>query len=115
MTCCLVVLIYMNSISISDLKINPSKAIDFATDFPLAIQNRNKVKAYLLGKDLYEKMVSYIENMIDKEYLFHFDALSHYKKYTELFDIDSVPEAERKEAAQQVANWVLDSLNKEGI
>ena len=67
MTCCLVVLIYMNSISISDLKINPSKAIDFATDFPLAIQNRNKVKAYLLGKDLYEKMVSYIENMIDKE------------------------------------------------
>lgn len=57
----------MDTISISDLKTNPSKAINFATDFPLAIQNRNKVKAYLLGKDLYEKIVSYIENMVDKK------------------------------------------------
>lgn len=57
----------MDTISISDLKTNPSKAIDFAADFPVAIENRNKVKAYLLGKDLYEKIVSYIENMIDKK------------------------------------------------
>ena len=57
----------MNSISISDLKSNPSKAIDFASDFPVAIENRNKVKAYLLGKDLYEKIVDFIENMIDKK------------------------------------------------
>lgn len=57
----------MNSISISDLKVNPSKAIDNASDFPLAIQNRNEVKAYLIGKELYEKIASYIENMIDKQ------------------------------------------------
>ena len=57
----------MDTVSISDLKINPSKAIDFATDFPVAIENRNKVKAYLLGKDLYEKIVSYIENTIDRK------------------------------------------------
>ena len=57
----------MDTISISDLKTNPTKAIDFAADFPLAIQNRNKVKAYLLGKDLYEKIVAYIENVIDKK------------------------------------------------
>ena len=57
----------MNSISISDLKSNPSKAIDFASDFPVAIENRNKVKAYLLGKDLYEKIDDFIENMIDKK------------------------------------------------
>ncbi|MBI4226552.1 type II toxin-antitoxin system Phd/YefM family antitoxin [Candidatus Roizmanbacteria bacterium] len=57
----------MDTISISDLKTNPSKAIDFAADFPVAIENRNKVKAYLLGKDLYEKIVSYIENVVDKK------------------------------------------------
>lgn len=57
----------MNTISISDLKTNPSKAIGFASDYPLAIENRNKVKAYLVGKDLYEKIVSYIENTIDKK------------------------------------------------
>jgi len=57
----------MNTISISDLKTNPSKAIDFATDYPIAIENRNKIKAYLLGKDLYEKIASYIEDMIDKK------------------------------------------------
>ena len=57
----------MNTISISDLKINPSKAISFASDYPIAIENRNKIKAYLLGKDLYEKLVSYVEQMIDKQ------------------------------------------------
>jgi len=57
----------MNNISISDLKTNPSKAIQFASDYPVAIENRNKIKAYLLGKDLYEKIVSYIEDVIDKK------------------------------------------------
>jgi len=55
----------MNTISISQLKINPSKAIDAALDYPLAVKNRNKVKAYLLGKELYEKIVSYIEGLVD--------------------------------------------------
>ena len=57
----------MNTISISQLKINPSKAILNATDFPLAVENRNKIEAYLLGKDLYEKIVSFMEDSIDKK------------------------------------------------
>ncbi len=57
----------MNSISVTQLKINPSKAISKALDFPVAVENRNKVKAYLIGKDLYEKIVSYIEDFIDKK------------------------------------------------
>ena len=57
----------MNTISISQLKINPSNAIRQALDFPMAIQNRNKIEAYLIGKDLYEKIVSYIEDFIDKK------------------------------------------------
>jgi hypothetical protein len=56
----------MNSISISQLKINPSKAIEEALYYPLAVENRNKVEGYLLGKDLYEKIVSYIEDNIDR-------------------------------------------------
>jgi len=59
----------MDNISISKLKINPAAAINKASDFPLAIESRNKVKAYLLGKDLYEKNTSYIENYIDASYV----------------------------------------------
>ncbi len=54
-----------------------------------------------------------LENLIEKDRLIQFDALSHYKKYTDLFDIDSVPEAEREEVAKDVADWVLASLEKE--
>ncbi len=39
-----------------------------------------------------------------------FDALSHYKKYTDLFDIDEVPEEERMKVACDVADWVIESL-----
>jgi len=52
-----------------------------------------------------------IENIIDKEKLIQFDALSHYKKYTDIFDYDDVPEEERKEVAQSVSNWIMESLN----
>ena len=51
--------------SISKLKANPSKAISEALEYPVAIENRNEVQAYLLGKDLYESLVSYIENLVD--------------------------------------------------
>lgn len=57
----------MNSISISQLKINPSKAIKEAVDFPVAVENRNKVEAYLVGRELYEKIVSYIEDFVDRK------------------------------------------------
>jgi uncharacterized metal-binding protein len=48
-----------------------------------------------------------IENLIGKEKLVQFDALSVYKKYTDVFDIDDVPENQRQEAARQVADSVL--------
>ena len=52
-----------------------------------------------------------LENIIDNEKLLQFDALSHYRRYTDIFDYDDVPEAERKEVAQSVAAWVLESLD----
>jgi hypothetical protein len=41
-----------------------------------------------------------------------FDALSVYKKYTDIMDIDAVPEEERKGLARQVADKVLSDLKK---
>lgn len=56
----------MSDISISQLKTHPSKALREAVEYPVAIKKRNEVKAYLIGKDLYEKIVSYIEDYIDR-------------------------------------------------
>jgi len=55
----------MNTISVSQLKTHPSKAIDYALDYPLAIKKRNQVKAYLIGKGLYEKIISLLEDHLD--------------------------------------------------
>lgn len=48
-----------------------------------------------------------LENLLDKTCLVQFNALSVYKKYTDVFDIDGVPENERLQAARQVAERVL--------
>jgi uncharacterized metal-binding protein len=53
-----------------------------------------------------------LENIIDEENLIQFDALSFYKKYTDRFDIESVPETERNEVARYVADSVLTKLRK---
>lgn len=56
----------MNTISVSQLKTNPASAINEAEDIPVAIQKRNKTKAYLVGKELFEKIVTYLEDYTDK-------------------------------------------------
>lgn len=53
-----------------------------------------------------------LRNLIDEDRLIEFDALSHYKRYTDIFDVDDVPEEERKQVARDVADWVLASLEK---
>lgn len=52
-------------ISISDLKANPARAIRDSQDFPVEIKKRNNTQAYLMGKDLYERLVDYLEDQID--------------------------------------------------
>lgn len=51
-----------------------------------------------------------LKNLIAGEKIAEFDALAIYQKYTDLFDIDEVPEAERKLVARQVADRVLADL-----
>lgn len=54
-----------------------------------------------------------LENLLEKGRLAQFDALKIYKKYTDLFDIDDVPEEERVETAREVASAVMAELGKE--
>ena len=51
-----------------------------------------------------------LNNHVDQEKIIHYDALSFYKKYTDLFDMDDVPETERIETAKLVADQILPSL-----
>ena len=55
----------MTNLNISDLKTNPSNAIFLAEDFPVGILNRNSIKAYLVGKELFEQLISYLEDSLD--------------------------------------------------
>ncbi len=51
-----------------------------------------------------------LNNLVDQEKITHIDALSRYNKYTEVFHMDDVPEAERQETARQVAEKILPEL-----
>lgn len=55
----------MNAISVSQLKVNPAKAISQAGDYPMVIESRGVTKAYLVGKELFEKVLSYLEDYTD--------------------------------------------------
>ncbi len=53
-----------------------------------------------------------LNNFTDPEKIVHFDALQLYNKFTDLFGIDDVPEAERNEAADQVAAEILARMGE---
>lgn len=52
-------------------------------------------------------------NIIGKDRLKIFDALSIHRKYAQLMDVDDVPEEERKKAAGEVADRVIADLDKD--
>lgn len=53
-----------------------------------------------------------LENLVDEGKIIHVDALPLHKKYTDIFSMDDVPEAERKEVASQVADKILSMLDE---
>jgi len=55
----------MTTTSISQLKINPSSIIAQASEYPIAVENRNTIQGYIMGKALYEKMVELLEDQVD--------------------------------------------------
>lgn len=54
-----------------------------------------------------------MKNLVEEDKLVEYDALRVYKKYTDVFDIDAVPEDERKEAAREVAEMILASEGRD--
>lgn len=54
-----------NTISISDLKMNPAAAIAQASDYPLEVLSKGKSQAYLVGKALFERIIEHLEDQED--------------------------------------------------
>ncbi|MHC4406474.1 MAG: putative zinc-binding protein [Planctomycetota bacterium] len=54
-----------------------------------------------------------LQGMLGGDKLIQFDALAVHRKYSDIFDVDDVPEAERMATARQVADYVLACLDRE--
>ena len=54
-----------------------------------------------------------LKKLIGEKKVIHIDALPLYKKYTDIFLMDDVPEEERKAVARQVANKIIAKLRDE--
>ena len=55
-----------------------------------------------------------LNNLIPEEKVVHIDALPLYKKYTDVFRMEDVPEEERKAAAREVADKIVAKLKLVG-
>mgnify|MGYP001598759342 CR=1 FL=1 len=55
----------MTTATISQLKMNPSAVIAQAMDYPVAVENRNTVTAYVVGKRLFERLTASLEDRLD--------------------------------------------------
>ena len=54
-----------------------------------------------------------LKNLVGDEKVVHIDALPLYKKYTDVFLMDDVPEEERKAVARQVADKIIAKLKQD--
>ena len=55
-----------------------------------------------------------LKKLVAQDSVIHIDALPLYKKYTDIFLMDDVPEDERKAVARQVADKIIAKLKEEG-
>jgi uncharacterized metal-binding protein len=56
-----------------------------------------------------------LKNVVDEERIIHIDTLPLHKKFGDKFLYTDVPEAERTEVAQQVADKILTMLKEERV
>src|SRR6266508_2299347 len=54
-----------------------------------------------------------LKKLVGDEKVVHIDALPFYKKYTDVFLMDDVPEEERKAVARQVADKIIAKLKQD--
>jgi antitoxin StbD len=50
------------TVSMTDLRRNPSKIIEVAGDSPIAVLNHNRAEAYLLSAKAYEKLLDQLDD-----------------------------------------------------
>ena len=55
-----------------------------------------------------------LKQLVGEEKMVQIDALSFYRKYTDIFYMDDVPESERKAVAREVADKIMAQLKQEG-
>jgi uncharacterized metal-binding protein len=53
-----------------------------------------------------------LKTMVSEDKVIHIDALPLYKKYTDVFLVDDVPEEERKAVAREVADKIIATLDR---
>jgi uncharacterized metal-binding protein len=73
---------------------------------------RNSKKVVVIDGCFLRCHARILRGIVNENALVEFDAVSFYNKYTEYFDMDSVPEEDRKAAALQVANGVICKLGQ---
>ena len=56
-----------------------------------------------------------LKKLVGDDKVIHIDALPLYKKYTDIFLMDDVPEDERKAVARQVADRIIAKLKQDGL
>jgi uncharacterized metal-binding protein len=56
-----------------------------------------------------------LKGLVDEGKVIHIDALPLYKRYTDVFLMDDVPEEERRAVAREVADKIIDELKQLGI
>src|SRR6266496_5268723 len=56
-----------------------------------------------------------LKKLVGEEKVIHIDALPLYKKYTDIFLMDDVPEEERKAVARQVADKIIAKLKQDEL
>jgi hypothetical protein len=59
----------MTSVTLSQFKINPAAILAQAQDYPLSVTKHNQVQGYVVGKEIFEKLVAYVEDMEDSQAL----------------------------------------------
>lgn len=52
------------TVSMTDLRRNPSKIMEIAGDLPVAVLNHNKPEAYLLSAKAYEALLDLIDDLM---------------------------------------------------
>ncbi len=56
-----------------------------------------------------------LKNLVAEDRVVHIDALPLYKRYTDVFLAEDVPENERNDVARRVADQVIGILAEQGI